>query len=88
MPPTDNALSNAWGRSGGEDPNPWARVYPGQRSWGSGVEDLVAGDPRFVVWNSPLTPGKKVMLVSLDWERLCRDAQRQWEKVVARGAAQ
>jgi hypothetical protein len=52
------------------------------------VEELVAGDPRFVLWNNPLTPGKKVPLVSLDWERLCRDAQRQWEKAVARGAGQ
>jgi hypothetical protein len=77
-------LSNAWGRPS----NPWAKVYPGQRQWGSNLEELVANDQRFVLWSNPLIPGKKVLVVSLDWERLCRDAQKQWEKAVARQGEQ
>jgi hypothetical protein len=41
------------------------------------VHALVRGDPRFVVWNSPIG-NARTLLLSIDWHRLCEDALKVW----------
>jgi hypothetical protein len=41
------------------------------------VRTLVQGDPRFVVWHSPIG-NTKTLLLSVDWHRLCEDSMKVW----------